>query len=276
MQPVEALVWIFVAVFLLTALLTLGGIVENMRFVNIPERYLKGLYAALLMQIATAGVAIAVDTLEEDSPPPPDPIPESLTFTSLLYELNVTLDKLEKDDGSLLRYYVRSGDGERLFDGLYSNALFAAGASLTGTTSPLTYGNLYEWDSKSGKLRTKYFYGPYNDEVILRSWPVTGPHQGVASKAFTSGEIRIVNSTASVLKLEGEIRLKAFVSVPIPGTGPDVDDSQGIVLLHVDSAKEHVFPVSGEWEGSTMRIRIKRLAETIARINALRSEYLMK
>ncbi len=66
MEPVTVIVWIFVAVFLLTAVITLGGIVENVTFIKVPDKYLKGLYAALLLEIVGASITVGTGALNQN------------------------------------------------------------------------------------------------------------------------------------------------------------------------------------------------------------------
>ena len=65
MDPVDVIIWIFVSVFLLTAIVTLGGIVDNFRFIQVADKYLKGLYVALLLEVVGASVAVATGVLNK-------------------------------------------------------------------------------------------------------------------------------------------------------------------------------------------------------------------
>lgn len=65
MDPVSVIVWIFVAAFLSTAIITLCGIVENFTFIKVPDKYLKPLYVALLLEIVGASVTVATGVLSE-------------------------------------------------------------------------------------------------------------------------------------------------------------------------------------------------------------------
>jgi len=66
-EPITVLVWIFVSVFFLTAAITIGGIIENFHWIKVPDKYLKGLHTALLIEIAIAGIALATSSIENDS-----------------------------------------------------------------------------------------------------------------------------------------------------------------------------------------------------------------
>ena len=103
----------------------------------------------------------------------------------------------------------------------------------------------------------------------MRSWPIEGPRQGIASKAFKTGEVQIVNSMKGELRLKGETRLNALISVPIPETGINLKNSQSIVLMHVDSGRPNVFPPPEEWPRSEIKSRLEQLAMLVVRINRL-------
>ena len=64
MEPIIVLVWTFVGVFIATSIITLCGIVENFKLIQVKDRYLKGLYVALLLEVAAAGVTIASGKLD--------------------------------------------------------------------------------------------------------------------------------------------------------------------------------------------------------------------
>ncbi len=50
MDPINALAWIFIGVFLITAIITLGGILENFKFIEVKKEYLKLLVPAFLFR----------------------------------------------------------------------------------------------------------------------------------------------------------------------------------------------------------------------------------
>lgn len=62
--------WTFVAIFIATAIITLGGLVKNFKLIEVEEPYLKRLFVALILEVVTAGVAFAVFELKspEDVP----------------------------------------------------------------------------------------------------------------------------------------------------------------------------------------------------------------
>ena len=64
MTPIEVLVWTFVIVFVATSIITLFGIIDNFKIIQVKEGYLKGLYTALLIEVAVAGVAVASGKLD--------------------------------------------------------------------------------------------------------------------------------------------------------------------------------------------------------------------
>ncbi len=63
MEPIQVIAWTYVAVFAITALLTLGGIVDTFTFIQIPEPYLRKLFYALILEIVVGGVAIGSNFL---------------------------------------------------------------------------------------------------------------------------------------------------------------------------------------------------------------------
>jgi hypothetical protein len=195
-------------------------------------------------------------------------LPQSYSFSTIIGEILDTVNRIEADNGSLVRWHVSRGDGPRLFDGIYSSLLYASSAAVTGSVHARFYGNLMEWDSQKKQLRVRFFSGPYNDEIITRNFPVEGKGQGVASEVFKSGIIQIRNRMESELKEKGEARLNAMVCVPIPDLEPKENTKQ-IVILNIDAGIIDVFPSPGNWQSSEMRNRVEDLARLISRVNKL-------
>jgi len=195
-------------------------------------------------------------------------LPKSYSFPTLMAEISQTVQKLEADNLHLTKFYVARQDGNRLFDGIYSSLLYASGAAVTGQVDPRFYGNLMEWDSIKRQLRVKFFAGPYNDEIITRSFPIEGPGQGVASDAFNTQQIQVKNRMESELKEKGEARLNAMICVPVENIDRDLKSRQ-IVILNIDTGIGNAFPVAEEWEASDVKNRIGQVARLIARVNAL-------
>lgn len=199
-------------------------------------------------------------------------LPKSYHFPTVVSEISETLQRLEADDSGLSRIYVDRGDGERLFDGLYSSLLYASSAAVTGIVDPRFYGNMMEWDVSAEQLRVRYFAGPYNDEIITRNFPIHGPGQGVASEAFKTQQIKVKNKMESELKEKGEARLYAMSSIPVENT--QAYKSRQVVILNVDAGIADVFPVPEEWITSDVKMRFDQLAKLIARVNILYRKYM--
>ncbi|MFH0780480.1 MAG: hypothetical protein V2B20_00780, partial [Pseudomonadota bacterium] len=216
-------------------------------------------YALFGIKRGTNGAGELVET---------EALPESYAFSKIHTEISDTVSKLEADNGRLVQWYLSKGDGERLFDGLYSSLLYASSSAVTGIVDPRFYGNLMEWDSVKEQLRVRFFSGPYNDEIITRSFPLEGPGQGVASEAFVTGKVQIKNRMESELKEKGEARLNAMVSIPIPDLEP-TENTRQIVILNIDAGFVHVFPSLEEWQSSEMKPRIQELRRLISRVNRL-------
>lgn len=191
--------------------------------------------------------------------------PESMSFESMMAEYEQTLDRLEADRGELLMYFDRRGDLGRLIDGLFSGLLFASRALVTGYVDPLLYGNLMEWNTRDACLRLRYFAGPYNEEIITRTFPIDQTGKGVASAAFKSNEIQVRNDMESELKVVGEARLKAMLSVPIE-TATECPDG-AIAILNVDCAIIDAFPKKGSGPYDLVEMRARRAAGLMRRVN---------
>lgn len=65
MEPITVIVWTFVVVFVMTAIITIGGIVDNIKFIQVQDEYLKGLYIALLLEVVGASIAVAAGALDQ-------------------------------------------------------------------------------------------------------------------------------------------------------------------------------------------------------------------
>ncbi len=66
MEPVEVLTWVVIIVFALTALITLGGIVESFTLIRVKEEYLHKLFPVLLLEIVAICIPIAGEELRCD------------------------------------------------------------------------------------------------------------------------------------------------------------------------------------------------------------------
>ena len=62
---VFTILWIYVGVFLCTALITLGGIISNFRLIKVQEKYLKPLFIALVLEVVGGATVFATGTLEK-------------------------------------------------------------------------------------------------------------------------------------------------------------------------------------------------------------------
>ncbi|MCA9469290.1 MAG: hypothetical protein KC643_28135 [Nitrospira sp.] len=203
-------------------------------------------------------------------------LPQSYAFDQIISEISDTVTRLEKNDGALVRFYQEKGDGQRLFDGLYSSVLYASRAVITGSIHALYYGNLMEWNVPQHQLRVRYFAGPYNDEIITRSFPIEGPGQGLASEAWKTGEIQVMNTMDSELKVKGESRLKAMMSIPI-GSASNTNSgkqSSTIALLNIDAGREHAFQQVTNETSNPIHDRIKKLVLVVSRINHLYRQHM--
>jgi len=197
-------------------------------------------------------------------------VPDALEFDRVISEMSSTIARLERDELRLAKHYLDQGDLSRLLDGLYSGLLYASSAVPTGKIEPIFYGNLMEWDKTKAALRVRYFKGPYNDEIITRTFPMEGPKQGVASAAVKTGEIQIRNLMEAELKERGEARLRAMMSIPVTPENSDGPEPGAIVAVNIDSVVENVFPHSGSADLGPVRKRAHELAEHVRRVNRLR------
>jgi hypothetical protein len=193
-------------------------------------------------------------------------LPATYAFEPLASEVQGTLDRLA--DGTRLHEYVNDGDAQRLFDGVYASILYASRAAIAGRVEASLYGNLMELDAAGKRLRVRYFAGPYNDEVATRSFPLAGRGEGVASTAFATQKVQVVNSMAQELKVRGEARLSAMVCVPVPGCDPSVQSRQ-VVLLNIDAGVPDAFPAPQALHDHPAGSRLEQLAGLLAQTNAL-------
>lgn len=196
-----------------------------------------------------------------------DWMPESMSFEAMVTECEQTFHRIERDEATLLRHIANAADLGRLTDGLLSGLLYASRGLVTGYVDPLLYGNLMEWNKQERCLRVRYFAGPYNEEIITRRFPIEHTGQGVASAAFKSHDIQIRNNMESELKVVGEGRLKAMMSVPIE-TMTDCPD-KAIAVLNVDCAIEDAFPKKGTGPYDLVEQRARRLVALLQRVNRL-------
>lgn len=192
----------------------------------------------------------------------------SFSYDKIIAEYHSTLDELEADNAKYAVHYKKMGDRQRLLDGLYSGLLYASRSIVKGEIDPLYYGNLMELDKSRDELRVKYFAGPYNERIITRRFSVEPPNDGVASVAFRTSKIQIINSMERELKLKGEERLKAMMSIPVEERNDRVINGT-IVVLNIDSGQEDVFPTPEKVAESPILKRADELANLIRRVNTL-------
>lgn len=67
MQPIEVLTWVIIVVFSLTALITLGALVENFKWIRIKEVYLKKLFFSLILEIVAVCIPLSADAIKQSS-----------------------------------------------------------------------------------------------------------------------------------------------------------------------------------------------------------------
>jgi mannose-6-phosphate isomerase-like protein (cupin superfamily) len=194
---------------------------------------------------------------------------KAIEFEQISTEVSKTIECLEHDIHGRVEHYLDSGDFSRLIDGLYSALLYASSAIVTGKIDPIFYGNMFEWQDSTKSLRVRYFKGPYNDEIITRYFPLEGPNQGVASKAFHSGEIQVRNSMESELKVPGESRLRSMMSIPIGSSKKSLENG-AIVVVNIDSVKEDAFPDPSSKEFEPVQKRAREIVDYVGRVNKLR------
>lgn len=192
-------------------------------------------------------------------------------FEAIFGNLTSTLDNLESNNWERAKVYDKTGDFQRLLDGLYSALLYSSGAVPTGALDAAFYGNLMEIDGSGMNLRVRYFKGPYNDEVICRTFPIAGPKQGVASDAIVSARLQCRNVMEDELKERGESLLKAMISIPVTAVGGKPTVTGEIAVINVDSFVGGIFPVQGSANFKSMERRADALAGLARRINRLRA-----
>lgn len=64
LTPINLIIWTFAVTFVLTAIITIGGIVDNFRFITIDKKYLNYLFTALIIEVVSGSVAIAASYFE--------------------------------------------------------------------------------------------------------------------------------------------------------------------------------------------------------------------
>jgi len=272
------LFWIFLVAFIIIFLATTATVFLGFGQCTQDERSL--LFKTFIIEIGIAVAALfyalfglkragdgALERVEAE-----EALPESYKFSIIYTEISETVSKLEAENGRLAQWYIARGDAERLFQGLYSSLLYASTASVTGTVNSQFYGNMMEWDSLQRQLRVRFFFGPYNDEIITRKFPIEGPGQGVASEALITGKVQIKNRMESELKEKGEARLSSMVSIPVPDFEPSRNSRQ-IVILNIDAGIVGVFPDLDKWTSSEMKSRIEQLRLLVSRVNKLYTSY---
>jgi hypothetical protein len=198
----------------------------------------------------------------------PGLLPASYEFGALAMEVQGTLHRLCADDARLLRDHERAGDAQRVFDGLYASILYASRAAISGRVDAAFYGNLMELDSPRRRVRVRFFAGPYNDAVSAREFSLDGRNDSVASRAFASQRIQVVNSMADELKVRGEARLHGMLCLPVPGCDASIASRQ-VVLLNIDAGLENAFPAPQVLRSHPAAARLEQLAGLLAQANAL-------
>jgi hypothetical protein len=193
-------------------------------------------------------------------------VSQSLSFECLIKEFEETLSRLESNKADITTQIKEKHDFKRLIDGLFSGILFVSRALAKGFVDPNMYGNLMEYDQEKKLLKVKYFAGPYNEEIICRSFSIEGMNLGVAGEAFSQNKVIVKNNMEELLKVKGEGRLKSMMEIPVE----DIEKSFGktVVLLSIDSAVENEFPQNPE-EDNIIKERIKAISKLIQRINRL-------
>ncbi len=61
----EIIIWTFIGIFILTAIITVLGIIENIKFVRIPDKYLSMLSKALLLEIIVVIIGFGAASFNE-------------------------------------------------------------------------------------------------------------------------------------------------------------------------------------------------------------------
>ena len=231
-----------------------------------------GILGMIVLLFASGAAVYFLASRRSDTLNPQSILPafaESPFFDRVMAELRPTIKRLADNDYTLAKYYRDQGDLQRLLDGLYSGLLYASGAVPTGRIESIFYGNLMEWDGKS--LRVRYFKGPYNDEIICRTFSLDGPKQGVTSEAVRSKTIQYRNKMEDELKERGESLLKAMVAIPIPMDNGTTLLPGTIVSINIDSVQAGIFPELRTTEWTALEGRAQSLASLVRRVNYLRN-----
>ena len=66
MLPITVIVWTYTVVFSMTALITLGGLIENFPFIKVKDQYMRGLFRALILEIIGGAVVLAANAIATD------------------------------------------------------------------------------------------------------------------------------------------------------------------------------------------------------------------
>lgn len=200
-------------------------------------------------------------------------LPETYSFSVIYNEIFETLERLEENDNRRLKFYVAAGDRERVMEGIFNSILYLSLAAPTGQIDPRFYGNMLCLSEDGTALRLRHYVGPYNEEILSRSFPLTGRAQGVASEAVRAEEPQVRNKMSEELKDRGEARLAAMVSVPVP-TVDTTHSGHDVLVINIDSGVPAVFPDNERFRSSDFKNRLDMLVALTQRANALNQKSL--
>ena len=65
MEPIQVLTWVVIVVFSVTAIITLGGLVTNFKYIQVKEQYLKKLFVTLVLEIIVVCIPLSTDAIKE-------------------------------------------------------------------------------------------------------------------------------------------------------------------------------------------------------------------
>lgn len=65
MEPIQVLTWVIICVFALTAIITLGGLVESFDAIRVKDEYLHKLFTVLILEIVAVCIPLGADAIKD-------------------------------------------------------------------------------------------------------------------------------------------------------------------------------------------------------------------
>lgn len=65
MEPIQALTWVVICVFALTALITIGGLVDSFKIIQVKDEYLHKLFTVLILEIIAVCIPLSAEAIKD-------------------------------------------------------------------------------------------------------------------------------------------------------------------------------------------------------------------